>query len=411
LSYGLPTGTNITYGSPGFPAWVYELAGRFNLKASTYPGHQEGQRAEKGFAPNPNRLNRGIDWVGTAADMQRFADYLLTIRTHLEQVIWENPNDGQRAGVAGGDDVTHTPYYAGDYAGHRDHVHTRQSKPIPLPGGATVGWTGDPVWLADVLRGYQGGPSLKVRELDAWQQYGHGDYKNIWGVMVHHTGNARETAESIRRGRPDLAGPLSNLHIAQDGTVTVVAAGVCWHAGAGSYPGLPTNNANWHVIGIECAWPRDTSLTPATQGRERWPDPQIIAMRDTVAAILTKLGFGSDRVIGHKEWAGRAQGKWDPGNIDMGWFRGEVAKSMRGDFKVVKPLDPKPDQAAVIKQTQWERIWRTHIEWLAFTYGDPKAVAELVAAARTGDVSAMRAVAKLEQVNPAALQNYIATKG
>jgi hypothetical protein len=84
---------------------------------------------------------------------------------------------------------------------------------------------------------------------------------------------------------------------------------------------------------------------------------------------------------------------------------------MRGDFKVVKPLDPTPDQAAVIKQAQWERIWRTHIEWLAFTYGEPKAVAELVAAARTGDVSAMRAVAQLEQVNPAALQNYIATKG
>jgi hypothetical protein len=95
----------------------------------------------------------------------------------------------------------------------------------------------------------------------------------------------------------------------------------------------------------------------------------------------------------------------------MGWFRGEVAKSMRGDFKVVKPLDPKPDHAAVIKQAQWERIWRTHIEWLAFTYGEPKAVAELVAAARNGDVGAMRAVAKLEQVNPAALQNYIATKG
>jgi hypothetical protein len=175
VSYGLPTGSNITYGSPGFPAWVYDLAGRFNLKASTYPGHQEGQRAEKGFAPNPNRLNRGIDWVGSVADMQRFADYLLTVRTDLEQVIWENPNTRQRAGVAGGDDVTHTAYYQADYAGHRDHVHTRQSKPMPLPGGVTVGWTGDPVWLADVLKTYQGGPALKVRELDAWQQYGHGD--------------------------------------------------------------------------------------------------------------------------------------------------------------------------------------------------------------------------------------------
>ncbi|WP_375295643.1 N-acetylmuramoyl-L-alanine amidase [Gordonia sp. GONU] len=26
---------------------------------------------------------------------------------------------------------------------------------------------------------------------------------------------------------------------------------MAWHAGAGSHPGWPTDNANWHVIGIE----------------------------------------------------------------------------------------------------------------------------------------------------------------
>jgi hypothetical protein len=191
-------------------------------------------------------------------------------------------------------------------------------------------WTGDPIWLADVLKAQK--PELKVRELPDWQQYGHGDMRSIWGVMLHHTGNARETAESIRRGRPDLPGPLSQLHIAQDGTVTIVAAGVCWHAGMGSYPGIPTDLANYHTIGIECAWPRDTSITPATQTRERWPDAQIIAMRDTCAAILTRLGFGSDRLIAHKEWAGRSQGKWDPGNLSMDWMRSEVAKAQAGRF-------------------------------------------------------------------------------
>lgn len=202
----------------------------------------------------------------------------------------------------------------------------------------TVGWTGDPTWLADVLKAQE--PKLKVRELPDWKEYGHGDMRNIWGVMVHHTGNARETAESIRRGRPDLPGPLSQLHIAQDGTVSVVAAGVCWHAGMGSYPGIPTDLANYHTIGIECAWPRDTSITPATQTRERWPDAQIIAMRDTVAAILTRLGYGPERVIGHKEWAGKSQGKWDPGHLDMNWFRDEVAKAQRGEFRVTAPAVP-----------------------------------------------------------------------
>ena len=132
-TYGLPTGSNIAYGDPGFPEWVYQLAKAFNLEASTYPDHQESERAEKGYAPNPKRLNRGIDWAGSIADMQRFAEYLLSVRGSLEQVIWQNPNTGKRIGVAGGDDVSNTPYFDGDYAGHRDHVHTRQSQPIPLP--------------------------------------------------------------------------------------------------------------------------------------------------------------------------------------------------------------------------------------------------------------------------------------
>jgi N-acetyl-anhydromuramyl-L-alanine amidase AmpD len=133
MTYGLPTGSSIPYGGKGFPQWVYDLAKAFNVQASTYPGHQESQRAEAGFAPNPNRLNRGIDWAGSVPDMQRLAEYLLTQRKHLEQLIWQNPQTGQKIGVAGGDDVSATPYYQADYAGHRDHVHTRQSKPIPVP--------------------------------------------------------------------------------------------------------------------------------------------------------------------------------------------------------------------------------------------------------------------------------------
>ena len=150
MTYGLPKGTNITYGAPGFPQWVYDLASVFNLKASTYPGHQESHRVEAGFAPNPQGQNRGIDWSGSVADMQRFADYLLSVRRGLEQVIWENPHTRRRAGVAGGDDVSTTAYYHSDYAGHQDHVHTRQSIPIPLPKGVTVIQRPDfneyPVW-------------------------------------------------------------------------------------------------------------------------------------------------------------------------------------------------------------------------------------------------------------------------
>ena len=95
----------------------------------------------------------------------------------------------------------------------------------------------------------------------------------------------------------------------------------------------------------------------ATQHTERWPDAQIIAMRDTCAAILTKLGYGAERVITHKEYAGAAQGKWDPGNLDPGWMRGEITKAMRGDFKPKPkpPVDPTPP--TMTDRQLLEAIW------------------------------------------------------
>lgn len=65
----------------------------------------------------------------------------------------------------------------------------------------------------------------------------------------------------------------------------------------------------------------------------------------------------------------------------------------------------------MITQADWAAVWRSHLEWRAFTYGETSAVAELVSAARTGDIAAQTALARLEQVNPAALQAFLATKG
>jgi hypothetical protein len=135
--YGLPGGTNSGgYGGSGaqFPAWVQNIAQAFGVKPSTYPGHQETDRHEAGFAPNPQHLNRGIDWSGPVANMQKFAEYLESIRGSLEQVIWKNPATGQEIGVAGGRDVSGSYYGEGTYNEHSNHVHTRQSAAIPLGG-------------------------------------------------------------------------------------------------------------------------------------------------------------------------------------------------------------------------------------------------------------------------------------
>ncbi|MEV0356378.1 N-acetylmuramoyl-L-alanine amidase [Nocardia sp. NPDC050697] len=179
-----------------------------------------------------------------------------------------------------------------------------------------MAWTGDPGWLADALRD----EGLRVVEFPGWRERGHGDFRSIWGIIAHHTGGSNTPPAEIAFGFPQLAGPLSQLHLARDGTVTVIAAGIAWHAGRGRWPGLPEDDANFHTIGIEAA----------NNGTEGWSPVQYDAYVGCCAAILRRLGHGADRVLGHKEWAGAKQGKWDPGGMDMDRFRGDVAERLKG---------------------------------------------------------------------------------
>lgn len=122
---GVAAGTNIEYGSGGFPQWVYNVASSFGLQPTTYPGHQES-----------GGTNKGIDWSGSPEAMRRFADYVKTV-PGMEQVIYEDPRDGTRIGVDPGDrgaNQSIDDYYASQWAKHRNHVHTRMSLSIPLPG-------------------------------------------------------------------------------------------------------------------------------------------------------------------------------------------------------------------------------------------------------------------------------------
>lgn len=173
-----------------------------------------------------------------------------------------------------------------------------------------MGWTGDPIWLADVLRD----AGLAVIEHDGWRDRGHGDFRDLRGVLCHHTaGGGSNDWRIVQDGRPDLEGPLAQLVLERDGTFRVIAAGVCWHAGRGSWPGWPTDNANYHVLGIEAVSRGDgTDWTPA----------QLDAYKRGCAAILRRIGRDADDCVGHKEYS--SEGKVDPFGIDMDDFRRDV---------------------------------------------------------------------------------------
>lgn len=152
-TYGLPAGTDTGgYGTgtaDQFPPWVMEMANKFGIKPSTYEDHQTSDRGEPGYAPNPQHLNRGIDWTGPTDKLQQFAEYLETIPASLEQVIWQNPNTGRKTGVGGGRlDAGYYPQDTYDVHGGNDpsniHVHTRQSAPIPMPAGGVGAVAGLP---------------------------------------------------------------------------------------------------------------------------------------------------------------------------------------------------------------------------------------------------------------------------
>lgn len=178
-----------------------------------------------------------------------------------------------------------------------------------------------PTWLADALRE----AGCAVIELAGWQTRGRpGVFGPVRGVLCHHTagpltGNA-PSLSTIVHGRPDLPGPLSHLHLARDGTFTVVAAGRCNHAGAGQWHGITSGNTSF--VGIE-AENAGTAADP-------WPDHQVEAYARGCAAILKHIGAPVDMCVGHKEYALPPGRKIDP-SFDMAAFRRTVSAFMECD--------------------------------------------------------------------------------
>ncbi len=192
-------------------------------------------------------------------------------------------------------------------------------------------------WLEQVLSA----AGLKVAVQPGWKARGHGDVGVIKGIICHHTAGSKNgnmpSLGVVTNGRPGLDGPLSQLCLGRDGTFYVVAAGKCFHAGAGEWQGITTGNTSF--IGIEA---ENTGINkPGDPKHDPWPAVQLDAYRRVVAAILKYIGQHEKMCCGHKEYALPKGRKADP-SFDMEDFRQQVGAILNGSAPVPK-LIPQQD--------------------------------------------------------------------
>ncbi|MET9313835.1 N-acetylmuramoyl-L-alanine amidase [Kribbella sp. NPDC003505] len=165
--------------------------------------------------------------------------------------------------------------------------------------------------LADVVRK----SGLEVVEVSGWKTRGHGEMLGVEAIINHHTATPK-TADGdypslhvVRDGRKGLAGPLAQLGLGRSGKVYVIAAGVCYHAGAT----FETWQNNWHAIGIEAEH----------DGIGPWPAAVYNAYIRLNWALCEGYDLPVSRIRGHKEVAEPLGRKTDP-NFSMDEMRARV---------------------------------------------------------------------------------------
>lgn len=169
------------------------------------------------------------------------------------------------------------------------------------------------------LRSY----GLKVQKVPGWRKRGRDGTFDPRGVMPHHTGSAKTSGNSpclgiVTAGRSDLPGPLSNFLLARDGTIILVAAGRCNHAGyGGPIKGIPKDSGNAYLLGIEA---ENDGIG------EAWTRVQLHAYAVLCRVVLERMNRTAYHTIAHREWTTR---KIDP-TFDMTRFRKRVRKVKKG---------------------------------------------------------------------------------
>lgn len=217
--------------------------------------------------------------------------------------------------------------------------------------------------LADVARrtGYP------VVEVSGWKTRGRpGGMLDVRTITCHHTANGGAkgnypSLRVVRDGRSGLPGPLAQYGLGRDGTIYVIAAGKCNHAGVSR----ATAYTNPHAIGIEA----EAVGVPGTPGD--WPAKQMDAYHRLCLALVNEFGAVEiNDVRGHKETCSPVGRKSDP-SFSMDKFRADVRalKSVRKPSAPAKPPAKETDMAQldwydkVIPLTKTDAaVWTQHVK-------------------------------------------------
>jgi hypothetical protein len=178
-----------------------------------------------------------------------------------------------------------------------------------------------------------------------------GSGTSVNAVMMHDTGtsvpasrlNNTHSLNWITYGVKNSKGQTvraSHFYVARDGSVYVVYLGRTWHAGAGDPMfGVPANRMNGYSYGIE--------IESQGGGVKDLTGAQFTAASKVAAAALEVSGLGTDRIINHKTYAGRVQGKVDtsyPRSMWQGMIGAEmgIAAAPGAPPAPVAPVSPNP---------------------------------------------------------------------
>ncbi len=194
-----------------------------------------------------------------------------------------------------------------------------------------------------------------------------GSGTSVNAVMMHDTGtsvpasrlNNTHSLSWITYGVKNSKGKTvraCHFYVARDGSVYVVYLGRTWHAGAGdSMYGIPSNKMNGYSYGIE--------IESQGGGVKDLTSAQFTAASKVAAAALEASSLGTDRIINHKTYAGRVQGKVDTAYGKSMWrgLIGEqmgVAVSAPGSTESVSPKKKHVSMAAMVAGSSGEYVRR-----------------------------------------------------